>query len=79
MIQEDYIDVHKLTIRELLIQVHNKVELLENGYSEQALKQQSMDIELAVMKTKMQLLSAVIGFAAGLLSSVITLLISKSL
>lgn len=65
------IDLQKLSPRELLIQVYNNVESLKRTTSNHAEKQMQMEIELAVIKTKMQLWAAIIGFISGIGSSLL--------
>lgn len=75
--QEQPIDLTKLSQRELLILVYTKVEALDKTSNEHTAKQNDTDIQLAVIKTKMQLWSAVIGFFTGLLGSIIMVIITK--
>ncbi|MDP1812345.1 MAG: hypothetical protein Q8K66_13165 [Sediminibacterium sp.] len=74
---EQPIDLQKLSQRELLILVYTKVEALEKTSVQQTEKQIGTDIQLAVIKTKMQIWAAAIGFATGLLGSIIILVIAK--
>ena len=74
---EQPIDLTKLSQRELLILVYTKVEALEKTSSEHTQKQAITDIQLAVIKTKMQIWSAVIGFTTGLISSLLMLIITE--
>lgn len=74
---EQPIDLTKLSQRELLILVYTKVEALDKTSNEHTTKQNNTDIQLAVIKTKMQLWSAVIGFFTGLAGSIIMVIITK--
>ena len=69
------IDLNKLSEREMLILVYRKVESLEKTTESQTTKQAQTDIQLAILKTKMQLWSAVIGFVTGLTSSLVVLVL----
>ncbi|NNV54534.1 hypothetical protein [Limnovirga soli] len=77
MANEQDIDLQKLSQRELLILVYTKVEALENTSKEQTNKQNSTDIELAILKTKLQVWSGIIGFCTGIISSVLVYVITK--
>ncbi len=74
---EEKVDLQRLSERELLILVYNKVKTLEKTSDEQSMKQANTDIQLAILKTKLQTWSAVIGFIAGLASSLIVVFLSK--
>lgn len=76
--QEQPVDLTKLSQREMLILIFTKVEALEKTSGTQTNKQQMTDIELAVIKTKIQQQAGIIGFAAGLVSSIIMWLITKN-
>ncbi|MBS1641553.1 MAG: hypothetical protein JSR11_03660 [Bacteroidetes bacterium] len=71
------IDLNKLKERELLILVYKKVENLEETSKEQTGKQIQTDIQMAILKTKIQMSSAIIGFVTGLFSSVVVIVIAE--
>jgi hypothetical protein len=75
--QHQPVDLNKLSQRELLILTYKEVEQLKIITGEQASKQSATDIEMAVIKTKMQLWSAVIGFITGLAASLLLLALEK--
>jgi hypothetical protein len=74
---DEAIDLQKLSQRELLVLIHNKVEMLERANEEQTNKQMKTDIELAVIKTKITLTGAVVGFFSGIAGSIIVAIVVK--
>lgn len=74
---DEAIDLQKLSQRELLVLINNRLEMLEKVNAEQINKQMQTDIEMAVIKTRLQVWSAIIGFGTGLAGSIIVLIITK--
>ncbi|HMO63307.1 MAG TPA: hypothetical protein PKC39_14575 [Ferruginibacter sp.] len=81
MSQQDQqpVDLNKLSERELLILTYKKVEELEGITGEQTKAQNATDIEMAIIKTKMQMWSGIIGFVAGLIASILMMGLQKLL
>lgn len=77
MAHEQDIDLNNLSQRELLILLLRRVDILEKKVEMIGTENTQMKIEQAVFKTKLQFGSALIGFAAGLLSSVIVMFLAK--
>jgi predicted HAD superfamily hydrolase len=71
------VDLSKLSQRELLILVVTKVDVLEKASGIQTDRQNTMAIELAIVKTKIKQQAGIIGFFTGLGSSIIMWLITK--
>jgi len=74
---DDLIDPNKLSIREMLIVIHKKVEGLEKSSVEQRTKQETTDVQLAILNTKMMMWAGFMGFLSGIGGSVITFLITN--
>ena len=74
---EEGIDLQKLGMRELLVLIHNKVEVLEKQNEQQTVKQAQTDIDLAVIKTKFTIYGGVVGFFSGIAGSIIVAIILK--
>lgn len=73
------IDLNKLSQRELLIVVYNKVENLERVNADQIQKQMNTDIDIAVMKSKITTWGATVGFFSGIAGSIIVAIIVEML
>jgi len=72
MSEQDNIDLQKLSQRELLIVTYRKVEELTGSLKEIGSKQETHEVRIAVIETKVKIWAAIIGGAAALVVEFIT-------
>jgi hypothetical protein len=73
----ELIDLNKLTPRELLILVHNKVVMLEKKSEKAEDAHQEMLMKVNSLETKSKVWGSVSGFVGGILTAIIAVIIER--
>jgi hypothetical protein len=71
MAQKEFIDLKKLTQRELLILVHNKVEILEKKGEKAEESHEKMLLKVNTLETKSKVWGGLIGFITAIITIII--------
>ena len=65
MSEQENIDLHKLSQKELLIVTYRKVEDLSAAFDKVREKQETQEVRIAVVETRSGMFSAIFGATAG--------------
>lgn len=77
MIEQDNIDLQKLSQRELLIVTYRKVEELSSSMKEVVSKQEAHEIRLTVIETKVKTWAALVAAGVAIVVELISNLIKN--
>lgn len=72
----DIIDLQKLTQRELLIRLHDKVEHLNGKFDDNSKVVKDLEINYAKLETKVKTQSTIFGSISGLITGIFGIIIN---